>query len=78
MMEQMNNIKNTLIELYLMAVWWSSYNLQYYLIINGQVISFGEMVCEGTDFFQLISIIIIMFFKTDHGCISKYNYQCLF
>ena len=29
----------------------SPYNLQSELIIEGQVISYGEMVCEGTCFF---------------------------
>ena len=38
------------------------YTLQSELSIYGQVISFGEMVCEGT-FFQSISIIILIFLQ---------------
>ena len=38
----------------------SPYNLQEYFSIDGQVISSGEMVREGTYLFQSISMIIIM------------------
>ena len=41
----------------------SSYTLKSDLSIDGQVISSGEMVFEGTYFFQSILIIIIMFYK---------------
>ena len=41
----------------------SQYILQSDLNSDGQVISSGEMVCEGTYFFQSISILIIMFYK---------------
>ena len=40
-----------------------TYTLQYDLSIDGQVIYSGEMVCEGTYFFQSISILIIVFYN---------------
>ena len=43
------------------------YTLQYNLSIDGQVISSGEMVCEGTFFFLSISIIVILFFKKQYN-----------
>ena len=39
------------------------YTLQADLSIDGQVISSGEIICEGNYFFQSISIIIFMFYK---------------
>ena len=43
----------------------SLYILRAGLNIDGQVISSGEIVCEGNYFFQLTSIIVIVFLP-DH------------
>ena len=48
---------------YIIKFYSSPYTLQSEFSIDGQVISSGEMVCEGTYFFQSISILIIMFYK---------------
>ena len=47
------------------------YTLQSDLVIDGQVISPSEMVCEGT-FFQSISFLIIMLFKKINPIIQLY------
>ena len=50
---------------YIIKISSSPYTLQSDLIIDGQVISSGEMVCEGTYFFPInINIIIIIIFVT--------------
>ena len=39
------------------------YTLQADLSIDGQVISSGEIICEGNYFFQSISVLVIMSYK---------------
>ena len=48
---------------YIIKFYSSPYTLQEDLCIDEKFISSGEMVCEGTYFFQSILILIIMFYK---------------
>ena len=48
----------------------SPYTLQYNLIIDGRIIFSGEMVNEGTYFFQSLSILNIMIKKINNTIVS--------
>ena len=48
---------------YIITFYFSPYTLQEELSIDGKVISSSEIVCEGTSFFQSVSILFIMFYK---------------